>query len=121
MIDRPALTLNFDKFNEGQRFHGLDKIHLNNSVQDPTWMTETICSELFRDAGVPAARTSYARVELNGRDLGLYLLQEGMEKTFLRGYFSNPGGNLYDTAPPQAIPTTLDRTAVPAPSDQTHL
>src|SRR5206468_10536809 len=30
----PALTLNFDKFHEHQKFHGLDKIHLNNSVQD---------------------------------------------------------------------------------------
>src|SRR5712671_3610077 len=29
--DRPALTLNFGKFHRGQRFHGLDKIHLNNS------------------------------------------------------------------------------------------
>jgi len=121
LIDRPALTLNFDKFNEGQRFHGLDKIHLNNSVQDPTWMTETICGELFRGAGVPAARTSYARVELNGRDLGLYLLQEGMEKTFLRCYFSNPGGNLYDSGAHQDITQHLERTSGTGPADQTDL
>jgi len=121
MIDRPALTLNFDKFNEGQRFHGLDKIHLNNSVQDPTWMTETICGEMFRSAGVPAARTSYARVELNGRDLGLYLLQEGMEKTFLRCYFSNPGGNLYDSGAHQDITQHLERTSGTGPADQTDL
>src|SRR5205085_6146121 len=49
----PALTLNFDKFNDRQKFHGLDKIHLNNSVQDPSYMTEIICGELFRAAGVP--------------------------------------------------------------------
>ena len=28
--DRPCLTLNFDKFAPGQRFHGLRKISLNN-------------------------------------------------------------------------------------------
>ena len=28
---RPSLTLNFDKDQKGQRFHGLDKLHLNNS------------------------------------------------------------------------------------------
>src|SRR2546428_8230887 len=28
---KPALTLNFDKDARGQRFHGLQKIHLNNS------------------------------------------------------------------------------------------
>src|SRR5947199_6817880 len=33
--DKPGLTLNFDKFASGQRFHGLQKISLNNSVQDP--------------------------------------------------------------------------------------
>ena len=32
--DKPALTLNFDKLADGQRFHGLQKISLNNSVQD---------------------------------------------------------------------------------------
>jgi len=49
--DKPALTLNFDKFEDKQRFHGLDKIHLNNSVQDPAWMTEIVCGDLFLAAG----------------------------------------------------------------------
>src|ERR1043165_2116213 len=35
---KPAFTLNFDKFEEGQRFHGLKKIHLNNSVQDQSYL-----------------------------------------------------------------------------------
>jgi hypothetical protein len=94
--DRPALTLNFDKFEPGQSFHGLDKIHLNNSVQDPSYMTEILCGELFRAAGVPAPRGTPAWVELNGRDLGLYVLKEGFDKTFLRRYFKNANGNLYD-------------------------
>jgi hypothetical protein len=94
--DKPALTLNFTKFKSGQRFYGLDKIHLNNSVQDPSYMTELLCGELFRAANVPAARTTHARVEFNGRDLGLFVLKEGFDKTFLRRYFKNPNGNLYD-------------------------
>src|SRR3989442_7030369 len=32
--DKPGFTLNFDKLAKGQRFHGLEKISLNNSVQD---------------------------------------------------------------------------------------
>src|SRR5215204_3387787 len=31
--EKPSLTLNFDKFVAGRRFHGLSKIHLNNSAQ----------------------------------------------------------------------------------------
>ena len=94
--DRPALTLNFGRFRSGQRFHGLDKIHLNNSVQDPSYMTELLCGDLFRAAGVPAARTTHAVVELNGRGLGLYVLKEGFTKSFLRRYFNNADGNLFD-------------------------
>ncbi len=77
--DRPALTLNMDKFEKGQRFHALDKFHLNNSVQDESFISELICAELNRDAGLPAPRVSHARVWLNGRDLGFYVLKEGFD------------------------------------------
>jgi spore coat protein H len=93
---KPAFTLNFDKFKEDQEFHGLDKLHLNNSVQDPSYMTELLCSELFLGAGVPTPRTTHARVELNGRLLGFYVLKEGFDKQFLRRHFTNVKGNLYD-------------------------
>ena len=82
--DKAALTLSFGKLSPRQRFHGLQKIHLNNSVQDVSYLTELLCGELFLAAGVPAARTTHARVYLNGRDLGLYVLKEGFDKTFLR-------------------------------------
>lgn len=94
--DRPALTLNFDKYLPGQKFYGLEKMHLNNSVQDPSHMTELVCGELFMAAGVPAVRTTHAQVELNGRDLGLYVLKEGFDKRFLKRHFKNANGNLYD-------------------------
>ncbi|HKX62652.1 MAG TPA: CotH kinase family protein, partial [Verrucomicrobiae bacterium] len=93
---KPALTLNFDKFRDGQKFHDIDKLHLNNSVQDKSYMTEALCSELFLEAGVPTARTTHARVWLNGRDLGLYVLKEGYDRQFLKRHFRNPKGNLYD-------------------------
>ncbi len=94
--ENPALTLNFDKFVDHQKFHGLDKFHLNNSVQDGSLLCEAVCAKLFLDAGVPASRVTHARVELNGRDLGLYVLKEGFDKTFLKRHFKNPNGNLYD-------------------------
>lgn len=94
--DRPALTLNFDKFNKGQTFHGLKKLSLNNSVQDPTLMNEKICREMFAKAGVPVPRSDYAIVSLNGRPLGIYVLVEGYNKQFLKRHFDDVSGNLYD-------------------------
>jgi hypothetical protein len=108
---KPAFTLNFDKFVDGQNFHGLDKLSLNNSVQDQSYMTEAICSELFLAAGVPTPRTTHARVELNGRDLGLYVLKEGFDKAFLKRHFSNVKGNLYDGGFLREITEPLERTS----------
>jgi hypothetical protein len=92
----PALTLNFDKFMTGQHFHGLHKLSLNNSVQDPSFVSEELCRELFLKAGVPVPRATHAWVSLNGRDLGLYVLTEGWDKQFLKRHFKKTGGNLYD-------------------------
>lgn len=94
--DKPSLTLNMDKFAAGQRFHGMDKFHLANSVQDPSYLSELLCGELFRAAGVPAARISHAVVTINGRRRGLYYVKEGYDSYFLQRHFKNSTGNLYD-------------------------
>jgi spore coat protein H len=94
--DKPALTINFDKFKKDQRFSGLDKMHINNSVQDGSYFCEMVSAELFRRANVPVARCTHARVELNNRKAGLYVLKEGFDKTFLKRYFENNDGVLYD-------------------------
>lgn len=106
--DKPGLTLNMDKFAPGQKFRGLDKFHLANSVQDPTYLSELICGELFRAAGVPAARIGHAVVTLNGRPLGLYYLKEGYDSEFLRTHFGTNKGNLYDGGFLREIDQPLD-------------
>ncbi len=93
---KPGLTLVFDKFVRKQRFHGLNRLSLNNEVQDPSYISDKLCRELYEKAGVPVPRADYATVELNGRPLGLYVLTEGWDKKFLRRYFTNVEGNLYD-------------------------
>ncbi len=95
--DKPALTVNLDHFAKEQNWQGLDKFHLNNSVQDGSFLNEMACSELAKAMGLPTARTTHAVVELNGRKHGLYVLKEGYDGGFLTRNF--PGadkGNLYD-------------------------
>ena len=110
--DNPALTLSFGKFKAGQDCFGLRKLHLNNSVQDPTRLDELVASSLYRMAGVPTARTTHALVRLNDRDLGLYVLKEGYDKVFVRRNFpcgTNEPGNLYDGGFVRDIDQDLDR------------
>ena len=94
--DNPCFTLNFEKNAPGQTFHGYKKISLNNSVQDHSYLTEKICRELFEASGVPAPHSGFAKVQLNDRDLGLRVMVEGYGKQFLKRYFKNTKGNLYD-------------------------
>lgn len=94
--DKPGLTLNMDKFADGQRWHGMDKFHLSNSVQDPSYVSELICAEMFRAVGVPCSRINHAQVTINGRNRGFYYLKEGYDKGFLLKNFKNSHGNFYD-------------------------
>ena len=94
--DKPGLTLNMDKFVDAQRYHGMDKWHLANSAQDPSYLSELICGDLMRAAGVPAARVSHATVTINGRKCGMYYIKEGYDRQFLQSNFGNGNGNFYD-------------------------
>ncbi|HUR39143.1 MAG TPA: CotH kinase family protein [Planctomycetota bacterium] len=94
--DKPGFSLNMDKWVEDQDFHGLDKFHLNNCVQDPSFVSELICGEIFRSVGVPAARCAHAIVTVNGKRKGFYLLKEGYDTKFLDRNFGTKKGNLYD-------------------------
>src|SRR5262249_15051297 len=65
------------------------------------------------------ARVTHARVSLNGRDLGFYVLIEAMNKTFLKQHFKNANGNLYEGYA-KDIDQTLEHDGGP-PSDQSDL
>jgi spore coat protein H len=113
--DKPSLTLDFGRFSEGQKFHGLRRIHLNNSVEDASFANEKLGSELFQAAGVPAPRVTRATLVLNGRNLGLYVLKEGFTEDFLVCHFKRVGGELYEPEGGHDIDQRLKRNSVLAP------
>jgi len=119
--DRPALTLNFDKYREKQKFHGLDKLHLNNSVQDGTYLHEHLASVIFNAGGVPTPRISHARVWLNGRDLGFYVLKEGFDTQFMRNHFGSKAGTFYDGGFCADLDQKKDRKIGSGTNDQADL
>ena len=94
--DKPGLTIYVDKFEDDLRYRGMAKFHLANSVQDPSYLSELLCGEIFRAAGVPAARVGHALITVDGRKRGLYCVKEGYDKEFLKRHFKNNRGNLYD-------------------------
>jgi len=119
--ENAALTLSFGKFKPGQTFHGMKKLHLNNSVQDGSRMQEMIASELYRRAGIPATRVTHGFVKINGNDQGLYVVKEGFDKVWLRRNFQDPSGNLYDGGFLQDVDNDLERDEGSGPNDRADL
>jgi spore coat protein CotH len=119
--DNPGFTLNFASAAPGQSFHGYHKISLNNSVQDHSKLSEKICRELFEAAGVPVPQAGFAKVELNGRNLGLRVMTEGWGKQFLKRYFNNAKGNLYDGGFCSDIDSRLQVNSGDNPQDHSGL
>lgn len=94
--DRPGLTIKLDKYDKRRRWHGMQKLHLNNAVQDETYLCEWLGSRLFRAAGYPAPLAGHVRLWIDDRDLGLYVLREGFDAPFLERAVGGTGGTLYD-------------------------
>lgn len=94
---RPSLKIKFDEFVDDQTFLGLDGLTLNNNNQDQTLVQSYLAYDLFRRAGVPAPRASFAHVRVNGEDLGVYTNLEGIDKPFLRRVFGSSNGVLYES------------------------
>ena len=94
--ERPSFTLKFNEFITDQRFQGQRKLGFDSSEHDPSYLGEPIANELFRSAGIPAPRTTFARIKFNGKDSGLYVVSEGVNKDFLDRHFDTSKGNLYE-------------------------
>lgn len=66
---------------------GLRVMTLNNMLEDPSMLHETLAYTAFRGAGVPASRTGYAYVYVNGVDYGIHLNIEALDEIALAKIF----------------------------------
>jgi CotH protein len=89
LTGKSAFKVKLDEYVDGQTLLGLRKLTLNNMIQDPSMIHETLAYEAFRAAGVPASRTGYAFLTVNGEDYGLYLNLEVLDKVSLPRLFAS--------------------------------
>lgn len=93
--DRYSLKLEFDHYDSAQTYYGLDKLCLNNLIQDKTMMKDYLAYTLMNRMGVASPECSYVWITVNGSDWGLYLAVEGVEDAFLDRNYGADSGNLY--------------------------
>ena len=93
--ERYSLKFEFDAFEGSSNYHGLDKLCLNNLIQDYTMMKDYITYKLMYEFGVASPLVSFAYVTVNGEDWGLYLAVEAVEDSFLERNYGTSYGQLY--------------------------
>jgi spore coat protein H len=102
-----SLKVDLNKHVKGQKLAGVTTLNLHNCITDAAWMNEVLSYRLYRDAGVPAPRTAYARVFVTvpGKHekhyFGLYSLVEDLGNAFIEENFGSKKGALFKPVTPQ--------------------
>ena len=87
------VKINWDDSN--REFHGLRRLQFHSMNLDPSQLHERLGYWLFREMGVPAPRSTHARLMVNGTYVGLFALTEQIDGRFTRYNFDDGTGNLY--------------------------
>ena len=93
--DRYSFKIEFDHYDSGKTYYGLDKLSLNNVIQDNTFMKDYLTYRLMAEFGANAPLCSFVYITVNGEDWGLYLAVEGLEDGFLQRNYGQDHGKLY--------------------------
>ena len=94
----PSFKIKFKKGETGLGYLGLRRMTLNAMTQDDSKLHEFGAYALFNAMGVPASKTGWARIYVNGKDKGLYLNVETPDDTFMTRRFKDITQHVYEGA-----------------------
>lgn len=105
VCDKLTLRLKFDAHDEKLRFFGLKRLSLHNLERDVSHVRERLAYDLYRAMDIPASRSSWAKLVVDGAPQGLYSMVEDVDGVFTDDRFDKHGdGDLYK----EVWPTSLD-------------
>ena len=93
--DRYSFKVEFDHYDSSITYHGLDKLSLNNLIQDSTMLKDYLTYTMMNEFGATTPLCSFVYITVNGEDWGLYLAVEGVEDSFLKRNYGSDYGELY--------------------------
>ncbi len=93
---RPSLKIKLNHVDKKESIEGLTNLTLNNNQQDHSLVSQFMGYALFNAAGSPAPRCAYAKVTVNGVNLGVYSHVESIRNPLLQRAFGNDRGPLYE-------------------------
>lgn len=91
---KKPFNIDIDAFVPGQEVLGVDKIILNNSYRDPSYVREVLSYRVFRKY-IPASKANFVKLLLNGKNWGVYVNVEHVGGELLQQWFEDNDGNRY--------------------------
>lgn len=93
--NRYSFKIEFDHYDSNKSYYGLDKLCLNNIIQDNTFVKDYLTYQMMLYTDAVAPLCSFAYITVNGEDWGLYLAVESVEESFIKRNYGNGQGELY--------------------------
>ena len=96
--DKKSFKIDLNEYAKGQKIGSVSKLNFHNNVTDASWMNEPLAHALYRDAGVPAPRSSYLRLNVTAgssftnRFFGLYSVVENPDSSWAQHNFKTKDG-----------------------------
>ncbi len=94
-FDRYSFKIEFDHYNDANTYYGLDKLSLNNIIQDNTYLKDFLSYDMMRFVGADTPLCSFVYITVNSEDWGLYLAVEGVEESFAQRNYGSDYGLIY--------------------------
>ncbi len=104
-IYKLPFKLQFDEFEDqypaikNQRFYGFKEFSMSPGQGDNSLIKDKIVADLFRDAGIPSAKTAFYSISINfGTGLkycGVYTMVEVIDDSMVKTQFGEDKGNIY--------------------------
>ena len=93
---RPSLKVKLDYIEKEGHIDGLQNLTLNNNRQDTSLMSQFMGYELWNAAGAPGSRCAFAKITVNGHNLGVYCHVETVREPLLKREFGSDKGTLFE-------------------------
>ena len=93
--DKKSFKVDFNSFQGGRKFQGIEKLNLNGQHNDPTMSRAKICSDIASWMEIPTLRSNHVELYINNEYFGLYTNTEQIDDEYVQKRFGNDNGNLY--------------------------
>ncbi len=89
------IKINYGDENGDRRFCDVKKLQFHSMNGQPSQIRERLAYWFFEEMGVPISKTVNAKVYINGTLVGLFLLVEQVDGSFVKERFDDNSGSLF--------------------------